>query len=144
MVSDRAFPDEELLLQSGAMKQRCPQCEAWSAEDVEVCRCGRPLNDRRPARIYRSPTESQARVHRYAVVPDPSYVNTLRKNGDGDVREGMVTIAILLPVTAILALGGEGISWVAILGLFPDAARIVRGFRLRREACEAENIGAPR
>ena len=126
------------------MKQRCPQCEAWSAEGVRVCPCGRPFDDRRPARIYRQPPATTARIHQHPVAaPDPSYVNTLRMDSQRDLRQGALTIAVLVPLAAILAVSAGIVSVVVLIAVFWAVIRIIRGFRLRREAWEAEHFGPP-
>ena len=60
--------------------------------------------------------------------------------GDRDVRQGVLTIAVLLPLTAVLAvLAGRVSFWALIAGVWA-VIRIFRGFRLRREAWEAEHL----
>jgi hypothetical protein len=68
-------------------------------------------------------------------------VNTLRASSQRDLRGGTLTIALLVPASALLAFWGGRISFVALIVLFWAVIRIIRGFRLRREAQEAEQLG---
>ena len=113
------------------MKQRCPQCEAWSSEDATTCSCGYQFVRPGFARIHRQPPPTV----------DPSLVNDLLLRSRRDIRNGIVLIGVLLPVTVVvLALGGR-LGIVPVGGLFWSGILIIRGFRLRREARDAEMAG---
>ena len=113
------------------MKQRCPRCESWSAEGATACPCGHQFVQRGVARLHRAP----------APPVDPSLVTDLRLRSRKDIRNGVVTLCILLPLTAVVLFLGGRVGILVVGGLFWAGVVIVRGLRLRREAWEAEATG---
>lgn len=114
------------------MNLRCSRCGAWNADSVRVCSCGNSLSG--PGKA--------ARIHREAPrAVDPSEVNERRLGSRRDLRNGALLLGLLIPFSVGLAVLGGRVSYLALGLIFWGVILIVRGFRLRREAWEAEHIG---
>jgi hypothetical protein len=72
---------------------------------------------------------------------DPSLVTDLRMRSRKDIRNGVLTLCILLPLTVVVLLLRGRVGIVALGGLFWAGILIIRGLRLRREAWEADVAG---
>jgi hypothetical protein len=115
------------------MKQRCPRCESWSAEDATRCPCGHQFDSRPGARLHRPPPPRE----------DDGRVRELQLASRNDIRNGIILIAVLAGLNiALYAMGGTlQPRLVPSLGLFWGVILIVRGLRVRREAWELEHLG---
>ena len=112
------------------MKQRCPQCETWSAEDATHCSCGHQFG-----------VATVARIHRHAAPRDDGRVRELQFASGKDLRNGIILIVLLTCLSvALFAIEMRPglLTWV---GLFWGVILIVRGLRIRREAWQLENLG---
>lgn len=112
------------------MKQRCPQCESWSAEDATACPCGFAFSMPGFARIHRAPPPSV----------DPSLINELHMRSRHDTRNGILLICVLLPLQVVASLWAGRTRIVPLGGLLWAVILIIRGRRLRREAWEAQQM----
>lgn len=99
---------------------------------MERCACGHQFGRRPAGRIHRPPPP----------LPDNGRVREIQLTSRKDLRSGIGVVAVLSCVTIARFVafdrGPRVLVWV---GLFWGAIRIIRGFRLQREAWELEHLG---
>lgn len=113
------------------MKQRCPRCESWSAEEVTRCPCGHQFDSRAGARLHLPPPPRE----------DDGRVRELQLASRNDIQSGIALVALLGGVSLVAYMLNMRPGIVAVGGLFWGVVRIIRGLRVRREAWELEHLG---